>query len=113
MGGRSESERGGERWRRTFGPTSFESFQELGRGRSEGLIVERFGPIAIAMAVLVQGERLVLVIRRVTVLGVPLPAWLRPGDTAYEHTADGRFNFFVQIRAPLAGLIVHYRGWLA
>lgn len=110
---RFTAERGGERWRRTFGPTSFESFQELGRGRSEGLIVERFGPIAIAMAVLVQGERLVLVIRRVTVLGVPLPGWLRPGGAAYEHAADGRFNFFVQIRAPLVGLIVHYKGWLA
>ena len=75
-------------------------------------VVERFGPIGIAMAVLVEGERLVLMIRRVTVFGIPLPSWLRPGGVAYEHTADGRFNFFVEIRAPLAGLIVGYRGWL-
>lgn len=105
--------RGGELWRRTFAGTSFQSFQEDGRGRSEGLMVERFGPIGIAMAVLVEGERLVLVIRRVTLFGIPLPSWMRPGGVAYEHTADGRFNFFVEIRAPLAGLIVGYRGWLA
>ena len=104
--------RGGELWRRTFAGQSFQSFQEDGRGRSEGLVVERFGPIRIAMAVLVEGERLMLVIRRVTVFGIPLPSWLRPGGVAYEHTADGRFNFFVEIRAPLAGLIVGYRGWL-
>ncbi len=106
------AERGGELWRRTFAGQSFQSFQEDGRGRSEGLVVERFGPIGIAMAVLVEGDRLVLVIRRVAVFGIPLPSWLRPGGTAYEHTADGRFNFFVEIRAPLAGLIVGYRGWL-
>ncbi len=106
------AERGGELWRRTFAGQSFQSFQEDGRGRSEGLVVERFGPIGIAMAVLVEGERLVLAIRRVTVFGIPLPAWLRPGGVAYEHVEGGRFNFFVEIRAPLAGLIVGYRGWL-
>lgn len=109
---RTLGSRRGELWRRTFAGQSFQSFQEDGRGRSEGLVVERFGPIGIAMAVLVEGERLVLAIRRVTVFGIPLPSWLRPGGVAYEHTADGRFNFFVEIRAPLAGLIVGYRGWL-
>jgi hypothetical protein len=104
---------GGELWRRTFAGTAFQSVQEDGRGRSEGLVVERFGPIGIHMAVLEEEGRLVLAIRRATLFGVPLPSWLRPGGTAFEHAADGRFNFDVAIRAPLAGLLVHYRGWLA
>jgi len=104
--------RGGELWRRTFAGQSFQSFQEDGAGRSQGLVVELFGPIGIHMAVLEEGGRLVLAIRRVTLFGVPLPSWLRPGGVAYEHAEDGRFNFFVEMRAPLAGLIVGYRGWL-
>ncbi len=103
----------GEVWRRTFAGRSFSSTQELGRGRSERLLVERFGPVAVGMAVVVEQERLRLSIRRATLFGVPLPPWLRPscGDT-FEHASDGRFNFHVELHAPLAGLVVRYRGWL-
>ena len=31
---------------------------------------------------------------------------------AYESADDGRFNFHVEIRLPLIGSIVRYRGWL-
>ncbi len=41
-----------------------------------------------------------------------MPGALAPGGAACEHAADGRFNFDVEIAAPLVGLIVAYRGWL-
>jgi len=110
-----EQRNGGELWTRRFAGKRFSSFQEEGRGRSERLVVERFGPVAVGMAVVLDGERLRLVIRRATLFGVPLPAFLRPsaGETCERADEHGRFRFEVEIRAPLAGLVVRYRGWLA
>jgi hypothetical protein len=46
------------------------------------------------------------------VFGIPMPLALAPRGDSYEFAADRRFNFHVEIRHPLAGLIVAYRGWL-
>jgi hypothetical protein len=105
-------ERGRERWTRTFAGRSFDSTQEAGSGRNEWLVCERFGPVCIAMALVLDGARLRLVMRRWSLFGVPLPLWLAPRGNAYEHAADGRFNFHVEISHPFTGLIVGYRGWL-
>jgi uncharacterized protein DUF4166/saccharopine dehydrogenase-like protein len=101
-----------EIWRRTFAGRSFASAQSAGSGRSDHLIVERFGPFAFGLAVLAD-SRLQLVLRRWSFLGLPLPLWLAPGGDAYEYAADGRFHFHVELAHPLTGLIVRYRGWLA
>jgi len=45
-------------------------------------------------------------------LGVPLPARWFAGVAARESEADGRYCFDVRAALPLAGLLVHYRGWL-
>ena len=55
---------GRETWRRTFAGKSFESLQEEGTGRSARLLVERFGPLTFAMAVVVGDGKLELVLRR-------------------------------------------------
>ncbi|BCG91886.1 SDR family oxidoreductase [Mesorhizobium sp. 131-2-1] len=102
----------GETWTRTFGAHSFSSRQLAGRGRSERLLVERFGPLAFAMALVAGEGRLTLVLRRWSLLGLPLPMWLCPRSTSYETVEDGRFRFHVEISHPLTGLIVRYRGWL-
>jgi saccharopine dehydrogenase-like NADP-dependent oxidoreductase len=104
--------RGVERWRRQFDGRSFASALSEGRGRWEGLLVERFGPFRMALAPLVEERRLVLVLRDWSCLGLPLPLWIAPRALAYEHDADGRFNFHVEISLPLAGPIVGYAGWL-
>jgi hypothetical protein len=104
---------GREEWTRDFGGSRFASTQELGTGRQEGLLVERFGPIAFAMAVVVEGGRLRLVQRRWSVFGIPMPRALLPTGVAYEEEIDGRFTFDVDISLPLIGTIVRYRGWLA
>ena len=102
-----------ETWTRSFGDRTFSSVQFAGQGRDERLLCERFGPLTFAMALLVEGGRLTLVLRRWSVLGIPLPMWLCPRADAYESVEAGRFCFHVEIRHPLSGLIVRYRGALA
>ncbi len=102
-----------ELWTRTFGGKAFSSLQEPGQGRSVRLVVERFGPLAVAMAPTTNDGRMSLVIRRFNLFGVPLPLWLSPTTAAHEEIVDGRFQFNVEIGHPLTGMIVRYRGWLA
>lgn len=103
---------GGERWSRTFGARGFSSTQVAGRGRSRHLLVERFGPLAFAMALVTEQGRLRLVLRRWSLLGIPLPLSLGPWSKAQEKEIDGRFQFDVEIGHRLVGSIVRYRGWL-
>jgi hypothetical protein len=103
---------GREVWRRTFADHSFTSTQEEGRGSFDRLMCERFGPFAFGLALVREPGRLRLVVRRCRVLGIPLPAALAPFGSAYESAEDGRFHFHVEIRLPVIGLVVGYRGWL-
>jgi hypothetical protein len=103
---------GREVWQRSFAGRRFTSTQEQGRGRFDGLIVERFGPFAFGLALVAEDGRLTLVLRRWTAFGLPLPVSLSPGGHAYESEQDGRFHFHVEIGQRWTGLIVRYRGWL-
>jgi len=109
---RFEAAGGAETWTRRFGTGRFASRQFAGRGRSDRLLCEQFGPLTFAMALVQDGARLNLVLRRWTAFGVPLPMWLCPRSEAYETEVDGVFRFHVEISHPLAGLIVRYRGAL-
>jgi hypothetical protein len=103
---------GKEHWQRSFAGRRFASTQEAGRGRFDGLLLERFGPLAAGMALVLEGGRLRLVIRRWSLFGIPMPLALAPRGDSYEFAEAGRFNFHVEIGHPLTGLIVAYRGWL-
>jgi hypothetical protein len=105
-------EDGREHWQRTFAGHTFASTQEQGRGRFERLLCERFGPLNIGMALVCEGGRMRLVVRRCSAFGIPLPLALAPRCDAYELAEEGRFNFHVEIGHPFIGLIVRYRGWL-
>ena len=102
----------GEVWRRTFGGSAFSSVQTEGRGRLEGLLCERFGPVNVAMALVIEGDRLRLVVRAWRLFGLPMPLSLAPGGEAFETSVAGRFHFHVEIRHVWTGLIIRYRGWL-
>ena len=101
-----------ETWLRRFDGKAFKSTQEYGAGRYEGLVVERFGPMAFGFALVEEERNLYLLFRRWDVFGIPMPRWLAPRVVAFEHAARGRFNFSVKLSLPLVGLIVAYRGWL-
>jgi len=105
-------EGGGERWARDFAGTAFSSVLRPGTGRNEYLLLERFGMIEIALALVVDDGRLYLVPRKWSCLGIRLPVALLPVGTSFECEREGRFAFDVEIRAPLIGLIVAYRGTL-
>ncbi len=103
---------GAEHWQRDFNGRKFQSLQWAGTGRHQHLLMERFGPITVALAITVKAGRLDLVPRHWSIFGIPLPKRLIPQGPCFEREEDGRFQFDVAIRAPLIGLIVHYRGWL-
>jgi len=110
---RFAAENGVETWTRSFGDQTFSSEQLAGQGRDAQLLCERFGWLTFAMALVVEGGRLTLVPRRWSVLGIALPPWLCPRADAHESVEAGRFRFHVEIRHPLLGLIVRYRGALS
>lgn len=89
------------------------STQEAGRGQDEFQILERFGPVAVRLQVtLTDQRRLVLTPTAFRVFGVPLPKFMFPRGLTYEHQTDGRFNFHVDIIAPIIGRLVKYEGHL-
>ena len=102
-----------ERWVRTSGGRMFSSVQCLGRERSEWLVRERFGPVAVHMALVADKAGLRYVLRRWTLFGIALPLSFGPRSKAYESVEDGKFRFDVEIGHPFAGLIVRYRGLFA
>jgi hypothetical protein len=103
---------GRELWQRNFAGQRFESTQEEGKGRGAHLLCERFGALNFVMALVVEGERMRLVMRRWSLFGLSLPLALAPRIDAYEFAEAGRFHFHVEISHPLTGRIVRYRGWL-
>ncbi|MFM1817054.1 MAG: hypothetical protein RLZ98_3749, partial [Pseudomonadota bacterium] len=107
-----EKKNGSERWTRRFAGQEFASTHSRGEGRNNRLLVERFGPFAFAIALVQEGERLEFRIRRWSFLSIPLPTALAPSGDTYETVRDGRFTFDVEIRLPLVGRLVRYRGWL-
>jgi len=107
-----ERQGSGELWTRDFDGQTFHSTQDVGQGRFEGLLVERFGPFTFGLAVIVRDQKLRLELERWTLLGLPLPKFLAPGCDAVEADENGRFTFSVRISLPLVGTLVHYRGWL-
>ncbi len=102
----------GEIWERSFGPHRFKSRFTAGTGKNERLMVEKFGPAKIGLALVIEDGRLRLIPRRVTLFGVPLPGFMLPKEDSYEFEENGRFHFNVSVKIPLAGRIAHYQGWL-
>ena len=101
-----------DRWTRDFGGQVFASTFTAGSGRFEHLLCERFGPLTFGMALVPDADRLNLVMRRWSFLGLPLPRRLIPSGDSCEYAKGDRFCFDVEICLPLAGFVVRYRGWL-
>lgn len=102
-----------EQWTRDFNGHVLKSVQRAGTGRETGLLIERFGPVSVAIELKLRGNELHLFPRKWRVLGVPMPRWALPRGTSFETAKDDRFVFHVDVEAPLIGRIVQYRGWLA
>jgi hypothetical protein len=105
-------ERGVETWQREFGAHRLTSVQFSGVGRYQGLLCERFGPFTFGLALVLDHDKLRLVMRRWSVLGIPLPLRLAPRSDSFETDAQRRFELSVAIDLPLVGNVVRYSGWL-
>ena len=104
--------RGGEFWRRRFAGRRYQSGFEVGRGRYAGLLCERFFPFVFfhRLTANAQGLRWDLVAWRFGPL--PLPHWLMPPTVCFESGDGDRFIFDIDVKFPLIGQLIHYRGWL-
>jgi hypothetical protein len=102
----------GERWCRTVGGRTFSSHQRAGRGPSEWLVTEKFGPVSVDMALVETDSGIRYVLRRWRAFGIALPLWLGPRSCATESAQGSSFAFDVAIEHPCTGLIVRYRGLL-
>ena len=103
---------GREIWQRSFAGKQFTSIQSEGAGRTQYLLMERFGPLLFGIGLVLDDQKLHLVVRNWSLFGIPLPRFLAPTGATYEHAVDGVFHFHVHISHPLTGLIVRYRGQL-
>ena len=102
----------GETWTRNFDGQILRSHQSVGAGKEAYLLLERFGPITVAMALRIRDDQMHLIPHHWRLLGIPLPRFLLPRGETFETERDGRFNFHVNIVAPIIGRIVRYQGWL-
>jgi hypothetical protein len=107
-----ESRNGGEIWTRKIGKRVMRSRQFIGSRKPQNSIVERFGIFDFDLDVRAADHRLELMMCGMRCWGVPLPRALCPSIEATESEEEGRFRFDVQIRLPLIGRLVRYRGWL-
>jgi hypothetical protein len=98
----------GERWSRFFAGYPMRSTLWA----AQGLLCERLGLVTFGFELAARDGALVWTVRRVRTLGLPLPAGWFAGVRAREFEIEGRYCFDVEARLPVAGLLVHYQGWL-
>ncbi len=99
-----------EVWRRDFGGTRMHTRLAFKRG----LLRERLGPLQFRYRLHPGSDALWWQVAGVRVFGLlPLPAGWFDGVRCRECERDGRYEFLVEARLPLVGLVVRYEGWLA
>lgn len=97
-----------ERWTRDFDGHRMRSVM----WRRNGRLCERLGLVTFHFRLRAVGGALTWTVERVRALGIPLPAAWFDGVAAREFEQGGRYCFDVSAALPLAGELVHYRGWL-
>ena len=102
----------GEIWQRDFAGRKFSTLQLEGQGYADKLLVEKFGPVAFWMALVLKQGELHSVTRRWSVLGIPMPLAFAPNTSVYEYADGNDFCFHVEVKHWLMGLVVRYEGKL-
>lgn len=99
-----------ETWRRDFAGTRMQTRL----GCKGGLLRERLGPLQFRYHLHPGNQALWWQVAGVRLFGLlPLPAGWFDGVRCREREHDGRYEFLVEARLPLVGLVVRYEGWLA
>ncbi len=97
-----------ERWTRFIGGRAMPS-----RLWREGdVLCERLGLATFGFRLAVVEDAIAWRVVRASVFGLRLPTRWFAGVGARESAEDGRYRFDVWASLPVAGLLVHYKGWL-
>ena len=105
-------ERDGRRevWTRRFARGQMRS--TLQPGRAMTMLRERLGPVSLHFALQRDGAAIDWQLRRITLLGLPLPRVFRARVLSRSGERDGRYAFEIDTRLPWVGQLIAYRGWL-
>ena len=98
-----------ERWSRQFLRGRMCSTLRAG---NDGLLHERLGPATLRFALRRDGDAIDWQLRGVRLLGLPLPRALCGTVLSRSGVRDRRYAFDIDVRLPLLGRLVAYRGWL-
>lgn len=104
-----ESRDGREYWTRFFAGRPMRSVMERA---GEGIVEERFGPVAIRMTLVTRPDGLDMVRHSGRLGWLPLPQFLLPTIRAEERADGNRHRFDVEVGLPVIGRLVAYRGYL-
>ncbi len=103
---------GREFWTRSFAGQTLRTEQWLSSACGETVLIERFGPVAVTLQAIADGNDLRFEIRRLTVLGIPMPRILFPRIAARETVQRSLFTFDVRADLPVLGMLIRYHGYL-
>jgi hypothetical protein len=99
-----------ETWTRRFARGQMRSV--LDHVEDRALLSERLGPVTLRFQLLFDHGAIDWRLHEVRVMGLPLPRRFT-GDVISRSGADlDRYTFHVDVRLPLLGQLVAYRGWL-
>lgn len=105
-----DSRDGREHWTRFFADKPMRSVLSIGK---DNVLEERFGAVRIRLRLVPRMDGLDMQCAGGSLFGVPLPGILLPRIKAEERVDEGgRHRFEVEIRLPLVGRLVAYRGYL-
>lgn len=103
-------DRNGQReiWRRDFSGSVMRSVLDPVGSQ----LRERLGPMTFRFTLCRDGDAVDWQLRSVRCLGIPLPRRISGNVLSHSGCRDGRYAFEVDVRMPLVGTLISYRGWL-
>lgn len=104
--------KGRERWHRWFADRRYNSEMRAVESHNPPQLIEQFGPFSLYFRLTPRGDSLDWTLIRWRVLGVPMPNWTLPKVACNESGDGNRFVFDIDAAFPIAGHVIHYRGWL-
>lgn len=105
-----ERHAGRENWTRRFGTAVMRS--TLSRSPDGSHLHERLGPVLLRFALHRERGAIDWQLRGGRLLGLPLPRACMGTVHSRSGEEDGRYAFDIDVRLPLLGRLVAYRGWL-
>lgn len=97
-----------EVWKRNFSGSMMHSVLTSNDSR----LRERLGPLTFLFDLRRDGDAIDWKFRSARLLGIPLPRWISGNVLSRSGSRAGRYAFDVDVRMPLVGTLVSYRGWL-